>query len=134
MRKLFFIISLLLTMVAMAAPKGDDGLTGRDSGKQHAAAVTLSIDGQEAASLSQWYNIVDWQTRVTLTQEESTASAQADDDPITSTPTDATVSRLAHFTWPLAKPETTNLRNDYTSYYAPELAADDYFAVSRAEQ
>lgn len=105
MRNEFSIISLLLiTMVAMAAPKGDDGLTGRDSGAQHAAAVTLSIDGSEAASLSQWYNIVDWQTRVTLTQEGSTASAQADDDRIASTPTGATVSRLAHFTWPLAKP------------------------------
>lgn len=105
MRSEFSIISLLLiTMVAMAAPKGDDGLTGRDSGEQHAAAVTLSIDGSEAASLSQWYNIVDWQTRVTLTQEGSTASAQADDDRIASTPTGATVSRLAHFIWPQTKP------------------------------
>ena len=94
--------------------------------------ATLSVDGQAVVSFDSLWNIVDLQTPVTLNMEISTPSAQVVDAYSCLTSEGEISMTLVSFRWPNEKPETMNLRNDYTFNYAPD--ADAYsFTASRAD-
>ena len=94
--------------------------------------ATLSVDGQAVVSFDSLWNIVDVQTPVTLNMEVSTPSAQVVDAYSCLTSEGEISMTLVSFRWPNEKPETMNLRNDYTFNYAPD--ADAYsFTASRAD-
>lgn len=106
---------LLISMVAMATAQIKAySLTKQDVGYEKTYVATLSVDGMTVISFDQQFNIVDWQTPVTFNQEVNTASAQVVDAYSVPTPMGEVSMTLACYRWPNHKPETLNLRSNYT--------------------
>ena len=134
--KKFLAMTMLLciSMVAMATaqmsayspPEQDIGCTINQDNPLMVA--TLSIDGQSVVTFDIMCNIVDWQTAT-----ETITSAQCVDAYTVQTADGCTVGMALHaLRWPKMNDEMTNLRNDYTNYYAPD--GDAYsFTSSRAD-
>jgi len=128
-----FLCCAVLMMIAMVAsataqmkayspPEQDIG---------YELVATLSVDGQAVVSFDSQWNIVDLQTPVMLNMEVSQPSAQVVDAYSALTPMGEISMTLVSYMWPNDKSETMNLRNDYTSDYAP-TGADAYsFTASR---
>ena len=128
-----FLCCAVLMMIAMVAsataqmkayspPKQDIG---------YELVATLSVDGQAVVSFDSQWNIVDLQTPVMLNMEVSQPSAQVVDAYSAQTPMGEISMTLVSYMWPNSETETMNLRNDYTSDYAP-TGADAYsFTASR---
>ena len=132
MKKILCMTMLMLaalTVSAMAQTKAPSP-PEQDIGYEQVA--TLSVDGMTVYAFDSQFNIVDWQTPVMVAQEASTASAQVVDAITIATPTAEVGMTLVAYRWPTNKNENANLRNDYTSNYAPD--GDAYsFTSSRAD-
>ena len=128
-----FLCCAVLMMIAMVAsataqmkatcpPEQDIG---------YELVATLSVDGQAVVSFDSQWNIVDLQTPVMLNMEVSQPSAQVVDAYSALTPMGEISMTLVSYMWPNDKSETMNLRNDYTSDYAPPGADAYSFTASR---
>ena len=123
---------LAISMVAMATAQMKAYASAEPDIGCEQIVATLSVDGQAVVSFDSLWNIVDLQTPVTLNMEVSTPSAQVVDAYSCLTSEGEISMTLVSFRWPNEKPETMNLRNDYTFNYAPD--ADAYsFTASRAD-
>ena len=123
---------LLISMVVMATAQMKAYASAEPDIGCEQIVATLSVDGQAVVSFDSLWNIVDLQTPVTLNMEVSTPSAQVVDAYSCLTSEGEISMTLVSFRWPNEKPETMNLRNDYTFNYAPD--ADAYsFTASRAD-
>lgn len=115
-------VSAMAQMKAFSPPEQDIG---------YEQVATLSLDGMTVVSFDSQWNIVDLQTPVMLNMEVSQPSAQVVDAYSALTPMGEISMTLVSYMWPNDKSETMNLRNDYTSDYAP-TGADAYsFTASR---
>ena len=128
-----FLCCAVLMMIAMVAsataqmkayspPEQDIG---------YELVATLSVDGQAVVSFDSQWNIVDLQTPVMLNMEVSQPSAQVVDAYSALTPMGEISMTLVSYMWPNDKSATMNLRNDYTSDYAPPGADAYSFTASR---
>jgi hypothetical protein len=129
-----FLCCAVLMMIAMVAsataqmkayspPEQDIG---------YELVATLSVDGQAVVSFDSQWNIVDLQTPVMLNMEVSQPSAQVVDAYSALTPMGEISMTLVAYMWPTNRNKNANLRNDYTSNYAPD--GDAYsFTSSRAD-
>ena len=116
-------VSATAQMKAYSPPEQDIG---------YELVATLSVDGQAVVSFDSQWNIVDLQTPVMLNMEVSQPSAQVVDAYSALTPMGEISMTLVSYMWPNSKNEMMNLRNDYTSNYAPD--GDAYsFTSSRAD-
>ena len=123
---------LAISMVVMATAQMKAYASAEPDIGCEQIVATLSVDGQAVVSFDSLWNIVDLQTPVTLNMEVSTPSAQVVDAYSCLTSEGEISMTLVSFRWPNEKPETMNLRNDYTFNYAPD--ADAYsFTASRAD-
>ena len=121
---------LAISMVVMATAQMKAYASAEPDIGCEQIVATLSVDGQAVVSFDSLWNIVDLQTPVTLNMEVSTPSAQVVDAYSCLTSEGEISMTLVSFRWPNEKPETMNLRNDYTFNYAPD--ADAYsFTASR---
>lgn len=75
--------------------------------------------GAHAGMRASQFNIVGWQTLVTLTGEESTLSAQVVDAYSVATSVGEYRIAPAYYRWPTAKPETLNLSRSIYMYNSP---------------
>ena len=131
MKKFLCMTMLMLAALTASAMAQTKAASPPEQDIGYEQVATLSLDGMTAYAIHSQLNIVDWQTPVMVAQEAVTASAQVVAVTI-ATPAAEVGIGLVAYRWPTNKNENANLRNDYTSNYAPD--GDAYsFTSSRAD-